>query len=77
MVMNNPFQMLGAMNNPQAFLNMMLQNSDVMQDARAKKAYDLLQRGDTRGLQSMAENLCKEYGTTPDEVRRRLSNIRF
>ena len=38
----------------------------------AKNAMQMLQNGDTQGLQKMAENLAKERGTTIDEVRKML-----
>ena len=64
----NPFQMLGEMKNPQAFIQQMMNNSQVMQNHMAKNAIEMYQKGDTKGLQAMAENLCKERGTTPQQV---------
>ena len=64
----NPFQMLGAMKNPQAFMQQMMNNSQIMQNPLAKNAMEMYQKGDTKGLQAMAENLCKERGTTPQQV---------
>ena len=64
----NPFQMLGAMKNPQAFIQQMMNNSQIMQNPMAKNAIQMYQNGDTQGLQAMAENLCKERGTTPQQV---------
>lgn len=64
----NPFQMLGAMKNPQTFIQQMMNNSQIMQNPMAKNAIQMYQKGDTQGLQAMAENLCKERGTTPQQV---------
>ena len=64
----NPFQMLGAMKNPQAFIQQMMNNSQIMQNPMAKNAIEMYQKGDTQGLQAMAENLAKERGTTPQQV---------
>ena len=64
----NPLQMLGAMKNPQAFIQQMMNNSQIMQNPLAKNAMEMYQKGDTKGLQAMAENLCKERGTTPQQV---------
>ena len=64
----NPFQMLGAMKNPQAFIQQMMNNRKIMQNPLAKNAMEMYQKGDTKGLQAMAENLCKERGTTPQQV---------
>ena len=64
----NPLQMLGAMKNPQAFIQQMMNNSQIMQNPMAKNAIQMYQNGDTQGLQAMAENLAKERGTTPQQV---------
>ena len=64
----NPFQMLGAMKNPQAFIQQMMNNSQIMQNPMIRNAIQMYQSGDTQGLQDMAENLCKERGTTPQQV---------
>lgn len=64
----NAFQMLGAMKNPQAFIQQMMNNSQIMQNPMAKNAIQMYQNGDTQGLQAMAENLAKERGTTPQQV---------
>ena len=64
----NPLQMIGAMKNPQAFIQQMMNNSQVMQNPMVKNAMQMYQKGDTQGLQAMAENLCKERGTTPQQV---------
>ena len=64
----NPLQMLGAMKNPQAFIQQMMNNSKVIQNPTAKNAMEMYQSGDMQGLQAMAENLCKERGTTPQQV---------
>ena len=65
----NPFQMIGAMKNPQAFLQQMMNNSQVTQNPMAKNAIEMYQNGDTKGLQAMAENLVKERGTTVDDIK--------
>ena len=65
----NPFQMLGAMKNPQAFIQQMMNNSQVMQNPIMQNAMEMYQKGDTQGLQAMAENLAKERGTTVDDMK--------
>lgn len=52
-----------------------MKNSPAMNDPRAKKAMDMLQNHDNAGLKNMAENLCQEYGTTPDAVRQQLGGL--
>ena len=65
----NPFQMLGAMKNPQAFIQQMMNNSQIMQNPIAKNAMEMDKNGDMQGLQSMAENLAKERGTTVNDIK--------
>ena len=65
----NPFQMLGAIKNPQAFIQQMMSNSKVMQNPMAKNAINMYQNGDTQGLQAMVENLCKEKRISVDDVK--------
>ena len=65
----NPFQMIGAMKNPQAFLQQMMNNSQVTQNPMAKNAMEMYKNGDTKGLQTMAKNLAKERGTTVDDIK--------
>ena len=67
--MMNPLQFMKAMRNPQEFMQKMMKNSQVMQNPMAKNAIEMYQKGDTKGLQDMAENLCKERGTTVDDVK--------
>ena len=64
----NPLQFVQAMRNPQEFMQKMMENSQVMQNPLAKNAMEMYQKGDTKGLQAMAENLCKERGTTPQQI---------
>ena len=67
--MMNPLQFVQAMRNPQEFMQKMMENSQVMQTPLAKNAMEMYQKGDTKGLQAMAENLAKERGTTVDDMK--------
>lgn len=67
--MSNPLTLMQAIKNPQAFMQNVAQNSQLMQNPMAKNAMQMFQNGDSRGLQEMAENLCRERGTTADEVK--------
>ena len=49
-------------------MQQMMDNSQIMQNPMAKNAMEMYQKGDTKGLQAMAENLAKERGTTPQQV---------
>lgn len=71
--MNNPlammFQMMRGSRNPQQILNQMMGNSQFANNPMAKNAMSMLQNGDIKGVQNMAENLAKERGTTVDDVK--------
>ena len=64
----NPFQMFGAMKNPQAFMQQMMNNSQIMQNPMAKNAMEMAQNGNMQGIEQMARNLCKEKGLNADDV---------
>ena len=72
--MNNPFQMLQAIKNPQQFLNNAMNNSTLMQNPLAKNAIEMYQKGDTKGLNELAQNLCKERGTTLEEMTKQIKS---
>ena len=60
------------MNPMQMLLNRMMNNPRIKQNPMASNAMNMLQKGDTQGLKTMAENLCKENGTTPDEMKQKV-----
>ena len=70
----NPIQLIQAMKNPQAFMQQMMNNSQIMQNQMARNALEMYKSGDSQGLQSMAENLCKERGTTPQQIQDMIKN---
>ena len=53
----NPIQLIQAMKNPQAFMQQMMNNSQIMQNPIARNALEMYKSGDSQGLKSMAENL--------------------
>ena len=64
----NPFQMLGAMKNPQAFIQQMMNNSQIMQNPMAKNIIDMAQKGDVEGIEQMGRNIAKEKGIDFDKA---------
>lgn len=67
--MMNPLQFMKAMRNPQEFMKNIMNNNEIMKNPIAKNAMEMYQKGDTKGLQAMAENLAKERGTTVDDMK--------
>ena len=64
----NPFQMLGAMKNPQAFIQQMMNNSQIMQNPMARNIIDMAQKGDVEGIEQMGRNIAKEKGIDFDKA---------
>ena len=62
----NPMQMLQVMKNPQQFLQQMMGNSSVMKNPIARNAMQMAQKGNYKGIEKMARNLCKEKGIEAD-----------
>ena len=65
----NPMQFMNMMQNPKEFLNQMMNNSNIMQNPMARNAIEMYKNGDSKGLQTMAENLAKERGTTVNDMK--------
>ena len=68
----NPMQLMQMLRNPQNAIQQMMNNSQVMQNPVFRNAIGMYQRGDTESLNTLVNNLCKERGTTIEEVRKQL-----
>ena len=64
----NPMQLIQAMRNPQAFMQQMMNNSQIMQNPMARNAMEMAQQGNMQGIEQIARNLCKEKGLNADDV---------
>ena len=71
----NPMQMLQGMRNPQQFLQQMMGNRSVMNNPMARNAMQMAQKGDSKGIEQMARNLCKEKGIDADDVFNQIKSI--
>ena len=71
----NPMQMLQGMRNPQQFLQQMMGNNIVMSNPMARNAIHMAQKGDSKGIEHMARNLCKEKGIDADDVFNQIKSI--
>ena len=72
--MNNPFQFLGAIKNPQQLMQQMTENSQIMQNPMMQNAIQMYHSGNTDGLKKMAENVCREKGINPEEALRQIKS---
>ncbi len=64
--------LIQSIKNPQDFLQSAMNNNQIMSNPMAKNALEMYQSGNMDGLREMAENLCKEKGTTVDNVKNSL-----
>ena len=57
-------QLMQMMKNPQAFLQQAMQSGNPIM----RNAVEMYQRGDKDGINQLAQNLCKEKGTSYDDM---------
>lgn len=62
----NIFQMMKA--GPKQFIQQMMGNNQMMSNPIMKNALGMVQSGNTKGVEELARNLCKEKGLNADEV---------
>lgn len=56
------------MNPMQMFVSQMMNNSQVMKNPMLKNAINMANKGDSKGIEQMARNLCAEKGINPEEA---------
>lgn len=70
--MNPMMTMIGQMMkggcNPQQLIQGMMNNSQAMQNPILKNALEMVQKGDKKGVEELARNLCSEKGINPDDA---------
>lgn len=68
----NIIQMMTSGNPQQAIQSIIENNPNIQNNPLAQNAMKMYQNGDTRGLQNMAENMCKERGITVDQAKQQV-----
>lgn len=71
----NIIQMMTSGNPQQAIQNIIEKNPNIQNNPLAQNAIKMYQNGDTRGLQNMAENMCKERGITVDQAKQQVMSM--
>ena len=71
----NIIQMMTSGNPQQAIQNIIESNPNIKNNPLAQNAMKMYQNGDTRGLQNMAENMCKERGITVDQAKQQVMGM--
>ena len=71
----NIIQMMTSGNPKQAIQNIIESNPNIQNNPIAQNAMKMYQNGDTKGLQNMAENMCKERGITVDQAKQQVMGM--
>ena len=66
--------LMQAIKNPQAFLQQAMNDSQLMQNPISRNALEMYQKGDKQGLNELAQNLCKEKGTSYEEMAKQIKS---
>ena len=72
--MNNVMNLVKAFRNPQVFMQQAMSNSQLMSNPIGRNAIEMYQRGDIRGINELANNLCKEKGTSYEEMAKQIKS---
>ena len=72
--MNNMAMLFQAVKNPQQFIQQMMGNSQAMQNPMIKNAIQMYRNGDKEGINQLAQNLCKEKGTSVEEMSQKIKS---
>lgn len=58
--------------NVMGMIQQMMSNNQMMSNPMIKNAMSMAQRGNSKGIEQMARNLCKEKGINPDDVMKQI-----
>lgn len=72
--MLNPVLLTQIMRNPQAYITQVMNSGQFNNNPIGRNAIELYQKGDIQGLNQLADNLCKEKGTTLDEMKMKIKS---
>lgn len=72
--MFNPVMLTQIMRNPQVFMQQAMNNSQIMQNPIGRNAIEMYRKGDIRGINELANNLCKEKGTSYEEMAKQIKS---
>ena len=72
--MLNPVLLTQIMRNPQAYITQVMNSGQFNNNPIGRNAIEMYQKGDMQGLNQLANNLCKEKGTTLDEMKMKIKS---
>lgn len=60
--------------NVMGMIQKMMNNNQMMSNPMIKNAMSMAQSGNSKGIEQMARNLCKEKGINPDDVMKQIKS---
>lgn len=72
--MLNPVLLTQIMRNPQAYITQVMNSGQLNNNPIGRNAIEMYQKGDIQSLNQLANNLCKEKGTTLDEMKMKIKS---
>lgn len=66
--MNNPLQLVQIFRNPEPFMRQIMQSPQFKSNPIAQNVIEMRNKGDIKGLEEMARNICQEKGINLDEI---------
>lgn len=66
--MLNPVLLTQMMRNPQAFMQQIINNNQLMQNPIMRNTMEMMQKKDYEGVEKLAKNLCKEKGMDYEQL---------
>lgn len=54
--------------NPQSMVQQMMGNNQIMSNPILRNTLEMAQKGDSKGIEELARNLCSEKGINPDDA---------
>ena len=63
--------------NVMGIMQQIMSNNRVMGNPMIKNAMSMAQSGNSKGIEQMARNLCKEKGINPDDVMKQITQLRL
>ena len=61
--------------NPNVIIEQMMRNPNLANNQLAKNAYDMYKSGNTKGLNEMMSNLCKERGVKIEDIENQIKSM--
>ena len=60
--------------NPDFLIQQMINNSQIAKNPIGKNALEMYRKGDRQGLNELANNLCREHGTSIEEMTQKIKS---